>query len=131
MTITGWVSFGFLVIVIAVIVAIISALAYNRIVTIISIIIGVILIFALLFGMLWYFKNTADGQRQMADQRSNFNNGLERTITIYTATGDIMAQYHGQIDIEGNDGGYVVFDYDGKRYIYYNCFVESIADLGG
>lgn len=26
------------------------------------------------------------------------------------------------------NGGYVKFDYDGKRYVYYNCFVETIAD---
>ncbi len=32
------------------------------------------------------------------------------------------------IDIETNDGGYVKFDFDGKRYIYYNCFVETIAE---
>lgn len=38
-------------------------------------------------------------------------------------------QYTGKIDIEGNDGGYVLFDYEGKRYTYYNCFVESIADI--
>ena len=36
-----------------------------------------------------------------------------------------------RIDIEGNDGGYVLFDYQGKRYTYYNCFVESIAEIGG
>lgn len=32
-------------------------------------------------------------------------------------------------DIATNDGGYVKFDFNGKRYIYYNCFVESIADI--
>ena len=47
----------------------------------------------------------------------------------YTADGEIIAQYTGKIDIEGNDGGYVLFDYEGKRYTYYNCFVESIADI--
>lgn len=40
-----------------------------------------------------------------------------------------LATYEGKIDIETNDGGYVKFDFDGKRYIYYNCFVESIADI--
>lgn len=51
-------------------------------------------------------------------------------MTIYTADGEIIAQYTGKIDIEGNDGGYVLFDYEGKRYTYYNCFVESIAEIG-
>lgn len=68
-------------------------------------------------------------QRAMTDQKSELDNGLERTVTIYTADGEIIAQYTGKIDIEGNDGGYVLFDYEGKRYTYYNCFVESIADI--
>lgn len=89
-------------------------------------IVAVVLIFG--FGF-WYCNNTADGIRAMTDQRSNLSNGLERTVTIYTADGKVLAQYTGRIDIEQNDGGYVKFDFDGKRYIYYNCFVESIADL--
>lgn len=40
-----------------------------------------------------------------------------------------LATYEGKIDIDTNDGGYVKFDFNGKRYIYYNCFVESIADI--
>lgn len=67
--------------------------------------------------------------RMATDLKSDFNGGLDRTVTVYTADGDIIAEYKGKIDIETNDGGYVKFDYDGKRYIYYNCFVESIADI--
>lgn len=52
-----------------------------------------------------------------------------RSITVYTADGEVIATYSGKIDIDTNDGGYVKFDLDGKRYIYYNCFVESIADI--
>lgn len=84
-----------------------------------------------LIGMLWYFGNTASGQRAMTDQKSDLANGLDRVIRIYTADGNIIAEYEGIIDIEGNDGGYVLFDYQGKRYTYYNCFVESIAEIGG
>lgn len=84
----------------------------------------------LLIGMLWYFGNTASGQRAMVDQKSDLGNGLERIVRVYTADGDIIAEFEGKIDIEGNDGGYVIFDYEGKRYTYYNCFVESIAEIG-
>lgn len=80
-------------------------------------------------GLFWYFNNTASGQRQMIDQRSNLSNGLDRVVTVYTANGDVIAQYEGQIDIEANDGGYIKFDLEGKRYMYYNCFVESIAEI--
>ena len=85
----------------------------------------------LLVGMLWYFGNTASGQRAMVDQQSDLGNGLNRIIRVYTADGDIIAEFEGKIDIEGTDGGYVLFDYEGKRYTYYNCFVESIAEIGG
>ena len=129
MTISGWFIFGFLSLIVIFGVIAVVLTVDGTIPTIISIIIGIILILLILFGSFWYYKNTADGQRAMVDQRSNFNNGLERTITVYTATGDIIAQYQGQIDIEGNDGGYVIFDFEGKRYMYYNCFVESIADI--
>lgn len=65
----------------------------------------------------------------MTDQKAELGNGLNRTVTVYTADGQVIAQYTGHIDIEDNDGGYILFDYDGKRYTYYNCFVESIADI--
>lgn len=90
---------------------------------------GIIATILLLIGMLWYFGNTASGQRALVDQKSELNNGLNRTVTVYTADGKVLAQYTGEIDIEGNDGGYVLFDYNGKRYTYYNCFVESVADI--
>lgn len=77
----------------------------------------------------WWQNNTASGIRGLTDQRSELQNGLERTVTVHTANGDILAHYEGKIDIEDNDGGYVIFDLDGKRYMYYNCFVESIADI--
>lgn len=67
--------------------------------------------------------------RAMTDIKSDIGGGLERTITVYTADGNVIASYQGKIDIASNEGGYVKFDFDGKRYIYYNCFVESIADI--
>lgn len=135
MTISGWFIFGFIVSIIgAVTVGVLLTLYVpNKVLDItlrvLIIIVAIALVIGSLFGLRWYFNNTASGQRAMIDQRSNLKNGLERTITVYTATGDIIAQYRGQIDIEGNNGGYVIFDFEGKRYMYYNCFVESIADI--
>lgn len=70
----------------------------------------------------------ASMDRLGTDVKSDLNGGLNRIINVYTADGKIIASYEGRIDIETNDGGYVKFDYDGKRYVYYNCFVETIAD---
>lgn len=90
---------------------------------------GIISTVFLLMVMLWFYGNTASGQRAIVDEKSDLGNGLQRTVTVYTANGDVIAQYSGQIDIEGNDGGYLLFDFEGKRYTYYNCFVESIATI--
>lgn len=67
--------------------------------------------------------------RMVVDIKSDAAGGMQRIIRVYTANGDLLAEYEGKIDIDSNDGGYIKFDYDGKRYIYYNCFVESIADI--
>ena len=66
--------------------------------------------------------------RWATDLKSDFQNGLDRVINVYTADGDLLAHYEGKIDIEATGGGYVKFDFNGKRYIYYNCFVETIAE---
>lgn len=83
----------------------------------------------LIFGAGYLYQhNTASGRRELTDYRSEFQNGLERTLTVYTADGTILKQYEGKFDI-ANEDGYVKFDWDGKRYIYYNCYIETIADL--
>lgn len=94
-----------------------------------AVIIAIAVILGTLSGLLWYYGNTASGQRALIDQKSDLNNGIQRTVTVYTADGNIIAQYIGNIDIAVNDGGYVKFDFEGKRYIYYNCFVETIAEI--
>lgn len=70
----------------------------------------------------------ASMDRACTDIKSDLNNGMQREINVYTANGDLLAHYEGKIDIEHNDGGYVKFDLEDKRYIYYNCFVETIAE---
>jgi hypothetical protein len=88
-----------------------------------------IIVIVLIFGVGYLYQhNTASGRRELTDYRSEFQNGLERTLTVYTADGTILKQYEGKFDI-ANEDGYVKFDWDGKRYIYYNCYVETIADL--
>ena len=128
MTIAGLILLG-IIVAIAFAIAFIISLDFSKSGKAISFIISGFISLIALGGMLWYFNCTADGQRQIVDQRSNLSNGLDRIVTVYTADGDVIAQYEGQIDIEANDGGYIKFDFEGKRYMYYNCFVESIADI--
>jgi uncharacterized membrane protein len=130
MTISGWFLFVFFASIIGIL-GIAAAISFCESAPgkVAAIILTIILIVALLFGMRWYFNNTASGQRALIDQKSEFANGFDRTVTVYTASGDVIATYTGKIDIDTNDGGYIKFDFEGKRYIYYNCFVETIAEI--
>lgn len=130
MTIGSWILFAFFAICIIALGLFMVFEIENIAGKIISAVAAVLLVVGLFVGFRWYYQNTASGQRALIDQQSDLENGLERTVTVYTANGEIIAQYTGKIDIEGNDGGYVLFDYEGKRYTYYNCFVESIAEIG-
>lgn len=129
MTVGGWILFGIVSsLILCIGVAIFSELGKWWHGVIIGLIMAV-LIAVLYFGMTWYFNNTASGSRALIDEQSNLSNGMERTITVYTADGQVIARYSGRIDLAANSGGYVKFDFEGKRYIYYNCFVESIAEI--
>ena len=125
MTIGSWILFGILAFFILGIGLMFMIMEDSKISFPISIVITILI----LIGMLWYYGNTASGQRALVDEKSELNNGIERVINVYTANGDMIASYEGKIDIDTNDGGYVKFDFQGKRYIYYNCFIETIADI--
>lgn len=56
---------------------------------------------------------------------SDVGGGLDRIVNIYDYRGDKIASYEGKIDVEENNSK-VLFDLNGKRYIYYNCLVEVI-----
>lgn len=125
MTIGGWILFGILAFFILGTGLMFMITEDSKI----SFPISIVITIPILIGMLWYYGNTASGQRALVDQKSELNNGIERVINVYTANGDMIASYEGKIDIDTNDGGYVKFDFQGKRYIYYNCFIETIADI--
>ena len=129
MTISGWVIYFLILAVIGFCVFCIYDSCFTSRDRILTVAIAVAIAVLLLVGMHWFFGNTASGQRMLIDERSELRQGIERVVTVYTADGKILAQYEGKIDLEQNDGGYVKFDLNGKRYIYYNCFVESIADI--
>lgn len=128
MPILAWITVIFLVALIIAMAGFILWDTYSSAAKIIGTLVTIAICVAIILGFHWYYANTATGKRAMIDQKSNLQNGIERIVTVYTADGKQLAQYKGKIDISDNDG-YVKFDFDGKRYIYYNCFVESIADI--
>jgi len=73
------------------------------------------------------FTGCASAERWGKSIRSDFGGGLNRTVVVYSMTGEELARYSGKIDIEENESK-VLFDLNGKRYIYYNCLVEVIEE---
>lgn len=69
----------------------------------------------------------ATWQRSCKSCQSEFSGGLNRTVNVYAYNGELIATYTGRIDVEQNETK-VLFDMDGKRYIYYNAIVEVIEN---
>ena len=67
----------------------------------------------------------ASVNRSIKNIKSDFTNGLNREINVYSYNGELIASYKGKIDIQINDTK-VLFELKGKRYIYYNAVVEVI-----
>ena len=66
--------------------------------------IAIILLILVLFSM----TGCASLKRMTVDWKSEMQNGLDRTINVYTANGELLATYTGKIDIAANDGGYFI-----------------------
>lgn len=84
-----------------------------------------ILVTAIIIGC---FSGCASTERLGKDIHSDVSGGLDRTVNVYSYTGEKIATYTGKIDIDSSYESKVKFDLDGKRYIYYNCSVEVIEN---
>ena len=63
-------------------------------------------------------------QRSMKTFRSEYAGGLERTVRVYSGSGELIETYEGKLDVEANEyGNKVLFDLNGKRVILYNATV--------
>lgn len=68
---------------------------------------------------------TASCDRWGKDMKSNWGGGLERVINVYSMDGKLIASHEGKIDIEDRESS-ILFDLDGKRYVYYNAIIEVV-----
>lgn len=78
-------------------------------------------------GVLAGCTGCATWQRSCKTMQSEFAGGLNRTVNVYSYDGTLIATYTGRIDIEENEHK-VLFELNGKRYIYYNALVEVIEN---
>lgn len=73
----------------------------------------------LILAVVIIFINRASIKRAFKDVKSEYNNGMPRTIEVYSPDGNLLQKYDGKIDVETNPS-YIVFeDEDGKRHIIY------------
>ena len=68
----------------------------------------------------------ASVQRSCKSWGSDLSGGLNRIVNVYSLDGNLIASYEGLIDIDDNNNGSIMFDLDGKRYVYYNAIIEVI-----
>ena len=85
----------------------------------------VAIVLSLIFVLLFLGTSCSSCERFGKSCTSNVSGGLYRTVRVFDYEGDLIAQYEGKLDVQENDHK-VLFDLDGKRYIYYNCLVEVV-----
>ena len=79
-------------------------------------------------GVGFFYANTAIGRRALKSQKSNFNNGIQRTVRVYDVEGDIIEEYEGKFDIEYDSDRILFDDEHGKRHIIYYTTGTVIID---
>lgn len=96
----------------------------------ISIPIIIVCIIAMIFGLSWWNTHTASGARSVKEYKSEFNNGLEREITITAEDGREIFHYEGKVDIETKHDGnanYILFESEeGQRYLIYYGITDTV-----
>lgn len=72
----------------------------------------------LILAVVIIFINRASIKRAFKDVKSEYNNGMPRTIEVYSPDGNLLQKYDGKL-LQKNPS-YIVFeDEDGKRHIIY------------
>lgn len=119
MTIGGWIG---CIIAVVLIMTLFGALAYlceTSGARFLCIGAGIIISVALMFGMLFYYNFTASGKRAYKTQKSELQNGIDRTVTVYDMEGDIIKTYSGKFDVTYDSDRILFDDEQGKRHVIY------------
>lgn len=131
MTIGGWILFSVIALMVIGISLTFGAMTESGTGVIIGGLIGVIIAIFICIGMHWYYLNTQSGARALKSQESNFNNGIQRKVTVFDVEGDVIAEYEGRFDIEYDDDRILFDDEKGLRHIiYYPTGTVLIDEVG-
>ncbi len=122
LTIGGWVLYVFLVlcVIIGALWIIFGVLDEDsKTGKIVTVAIALVLSIILLGVFNWYYTSTASGSRAVKTQQSNLDNGIQRTVTVYSATGEVIKEYEGKFDVEYDDDRILFDDENGLRHVIY------------
>ena len=131
LTVGGWSLFIFALIIIAIIAFVICHYAESKTTRAITIAVSVVIAVVFLATQQWYYTNTASGLRAKKSEKSNFQNGIRREVTVYDMQGDIIKQYEGKFDVDYDNDRVIFDDEDGLRHIiYYPTGTIVIDEVG-
>ena len=116
MTFGGWVLFIFLALCTLGLGVVVMFMFDTKTGWVVTLVITFIVILAMFGGFMFYYHNTESGQRAFKTQQSNFGGGLNRTVTVYSYSGDEIRSWTGKFDVTENDQE-TYFDIDGRRVI--------------
>ena len=122
MTISGWITFVGLAVVIAFITAGVAVFCETTTGKALSIIVGVIVCIVILAGLLAYHNLTETGKREKKTEKSNLSGGINRTVTVYDYNGNKIDSWTGTFDVTNSEYE-TYFDIDGKRVVVHGGIV--------
>lgn len=117
MTVAGWIIFA--VITAAIMISVFGITDAFDSSVVVGTLVGIILSGIVLGIMLFYFNNTASGKRAFKSQESDFNYGIERSVEVYDATGNLLKTYSGKFDVDYDDNRIIFDDENNKRHVIY------------
>ncbi len=119
MTVGGWALFIFLAICVLAVGLVLASNQKSTMAKTISVMVAVIAVLIMYAVFRWYYSSTASGLRAIKSQESNFTNGIEREVTVYSMTGEPIKHYEGRFDVDYDNDRIIFDDENGKRHVIY------------
>lgn len=89
-------------------------------------IMGIAVAATLAIGSIAGMSGCASCSRFGKSLESDISGGMERKVTVYSNTGEVIYEDEGKIDLQvSEEGGHVVYDKDGKRTVITGGIVIS------
>lgn len=91
----------------------------NRILAVIAVFVIIVIV----------FSRSAPVQRAWKSFWSEMRGGIDRTVTVYDNTGNVLRVYEGKFDIQESDTRVFFDDENGRRITIYNAIVISEENM--